>query len=291
VGAAAVSDVCVCTVIYGHRNYFRAGRQAVRSVLARSDFDVFVAYGPGPEHQLPDSPRVRAQLLRPPVSGDRAMPFLLKFLALESCLRLTDAEWILLLDADAMLVSDLHPSAISRALGAAALGMVEQTGITGSGMTRGDFLQHYVTHALAWFAPGTPAPGLERFRFYNSGVVLGRRGELERLTTWALDTMHRAGKDHRIGRHMIADQDYFQYWTNTLFPSSCVQLPWNWNHCRHWDPDFPRSDAYILHFSNFCRGPSLHQVWRMGWRNYRLEWSRRLRRSRTDTRVGITARE
>jgi hypothetical protein len=53
-------DVCVCTVVYGHRNYFRAGRQAVRSVLARSDFDVFVAYGPGPEYQLPDSPRVRA---------------------------------------------------------------------------------------------------------------------------------------------------------------------------------------------------------------------------------------
>ena len=283
-------DVCVCMVVYGHRNYFRAGRQAIRSVLTRSDFDVFVASGPDHESALPDSSRVRRHRLRPPASGDRAMPFLLKFRALESCLRLTDAEWILLLDADAMLATDLDARTVAEALGPAGLGMVEQTGITGSGMTRDDFLAHYATHVLAWFAPRAAVPVREQFRFYNSGVVLGRRAEVERVTAWALNTIRCARTDHRVGRHMIADQDYFQYWTNTLFPASCVELPWHWNHCRHWDAGFPRSGAYILHFSNFCRGPGFDQICRMSWWNHRLEWSRWWRRWRRHGGAGRVPR-
>jgi hypothetical protein len=40
-------------------------------------------------------------------------------------------------------------------------------------------------------------------------------------------------------------------------------LPWPWNHCEHWDSGFPHEGAYILHFSNFCQGPSFMNMVRM----------------------------
>jgi hypothetical protein len=62
---------------------------------------------------------------------------------------------------------------------------------------------------------------------------------------------------------MIGDQDYFQYWTNNLHSENRNTLPWMWNHCEHWDEGFPRKDAFILHFSNFCREPTPWQILRM----------------------------
>jgi hypothetical protein len=62
---------------------------------------------------------------------------------------------------------------------------------------------------------------------------------------------------------MVADQDYFQHWANTLHPGACAELPWEWNHCEWWDEDFPAPDARILHFSNFCLGPTTDSIDRM----------------------------
>jgi hypothetical protein len=53
---------------------------------------------------------------------------------------------------------------------------------------------------------------------------------------------------------MVADQDYFQFWVNTLYPDA-RRHPWYWNHCEHWHPAFPRLGTLIAHFSNFCHGP------------------------------------
>ena len=62
---------------------------------------------------------------------------------------------------------------------------------------------------------------------------------------------------------MISDQDYFQVWTNNLYPGSCRELSWEWNHCEYWDTGFPRTGARIAHFSNFCNGPARDTAARM----------------------------
>ncbi len=264
-------NVCACLLVLGHAHYFRAGRLAARSVLRHSDFDLFAAVGEGPGLGLPATARVRIHAIDDAAGpGGRAGPFLLKFRALQACLAATDADVVLLLDADAMLVTRIERARVDAALEGRALGMVEQTGIRGAGVTREGLRRHYIDHTLAWFAPGTPTPRPEDFRYFNSGVVLARRAELEGLVSWALDAIAaRTARAHQIGEHMIADQDYFQFWANSLHPGRCATLPWAWNHCEHWDADFPHPDALIVHFSNFCRGPGPRQLLRMramaGW--------------------------
>jgi hypothetical protein len=265
-----MENVCVCMTVSGHPHYFRAAREAVRSVLARSDFDVFVALGSTGD-PLPDTSRVHSHRLGPTTpSIDRAQPFLLKFRALEACLAHSDAAVLLLMDVDALLVADMDAGTVRDALGPAGLGLVEQTAIRGSAMARPDFLQHYVNHTLRWFDPAAAPPTLEAFRFYNGGMVLGTRAEWQRFTLWALERIRGARGAHRVGQHMISDQDYLQYWANSLSRASCIELSWRWNHCEHWDDGFPRRDAYVLHFSNFCNGPGRRQLWRMYLHNRRV---------------------
>jgi hypothetical protein len=268
-----MSAVCVCVVAYGHAYYLRAARHAVNSVLARSDFDVFLAAGPGAPREVPSARRVTTHHLPThDLRTGRAAPFLLKFRALAACLDRTSARYLMLLDADAIFRARVDVAMVTQALGTGALAMVEQTTIAGSGMTRQHFLDHYTRHTLAWFAPGSSPPPLEAFRYYNTGMVLGTRDELRELTSWALATIDGAGSEHAVGQHMIADQDYFQFWAHAVHPSRCRALPWRWNHCEHWDDGFPRSDAVILHFSNFCNGLTRRQLWRMRWHNRRPAW-------------------
>jgi hypothetical protein len=247
--------VCVCILIHGDRRYFRAGRRALASVLRRSRFPIVVATDDASfATRRPD--RVRVVRVDPPRGSHRAAAFLLKFRALEACLDAVEAAHVVLLDADTLLVADLDPTRIETALAGRGLGMVEQPTILGSDADRAFFLAHYERHALSVLAPGSPPPSLDRFRAFNSGVVLSSREELERIVPWALATIARVGSRHDAGEHMVADQDYLQVWANTLHPGSCTVLPWRWNHAAAWDRGFPRDDAWILHLTNFCRGPS-----------------------------------
>jgi hypothetical protein len=81
---------------------------------------------------------------------------------------------------------------------------------------------------------------------------------MEKIASWTpsrIDLSEAGHVDHQVGMHMIADQDYLQYWVHNLKPGSCILLPWYWNHCRHWAEGFPRPGARVIHFSNFCNGP------------------------------------
>ena len=261
VGNAALprarSAVTACVLATGRAAYYRAARGAVRSVLRHTPFDVFVAVGDRDRWHAPHDPRVRVHALDAsrPLIRHRAGPFLDKLHALDACLRETRAERIVLLDGDARFVAPADAADVERALAGRSLAMAEQTTIRGSGMSRADFLEHYVRHPLAWLARGDAPPPLDAFRYFNSGVVLARRDGLEPFLAWALPRMRQAGDAHQAGEHMIADQDYLQLWTNTLHPGCCTTLPWEWNHCEHWDDGFPRRRARIVHSSNFCRGP------------------------------------
>lgn len=256
--------VCVCLLVHGRKRYFRAAREAIRSVLDHTGFEVLAVIGPGGGSRLPASRRVR-KLRLPTFPADigRAERFLLKFAALERCLEATRARTLVLLDADAVFVRRVEAAELDAALGGLPLGMVEQTRIRGSSMGRAELLDHYVRHSLAFLAPGEAPPSLADFRFFNSGVVIARREEMTSLLSWTQDTIAAAPREHRAGDHMIADQDYLQVWANQLHPQRCAELDWSWNHCEHWDEPFPRVGARIAHFSNFCRGPSRANVSRM----------------------------
>ena len=110
----------------------------------------------------------------------------------------------------------------------------------------------------------------------DAQLVRTLRALWERLLPWAFQTIARQPGDHQIGEHMIADQDYFQYWANRLHPGTCAELPWYWNHCEYWDESFPRLGVLFAHFSNFCNGPADDTPARI--RALRKPWPRLLNR-------------
>ena len=270
-------NVAACILIHGAPGFFEAGRQTALSVLRHTSFDVFIAHDQTHPLPLPESPRLTLHELAPlPAQVHRAQRFLRKFDALNTLLQNSRHDVILLLDADTVVARPLTTRAVGRALGNAPIAMVEQTGITGSTMSRADFLDHYTSHTLALLDPhGTP-PRLDQFRYFNSGVVVAQRDEWARLIPWAIETIRRQTGDHQVGEHMIADQDYFQYWTNTLHPGRCAELPWYWNHCEYWDANFPRPNVLIAHFSNFCNGPAPETPARMRALASTPRWKRQL---------------
>ncbi|MCE9630706.1 MAG: glycosyltransferase family 2 protein [Planctomycetia bacterium] len=276
-GKAATTRAVACMLVHGDAAYARAARVAVDSLLADSDFDVLVVHGGGPVDAWPRQRRLHRQRIEcPPADGHRARRFLLKFEALQTCLERFDAPWVLNLDADVVLARPLRGVDVAAALDGAGLGMVEQTCIRGSTMDRRAFLDHYRTHSLAAIAPDAPVPAVDAFRYYNSGVVVAAAATLSALVAWALQAIAGHAGEYQSGEHIVADQDFFQYWANQLHPESSRQLPWYWNHCEHWDADFPRRGVLFAHFSNFCLGPSGSTVRRM--RRLRRPWTRWLNR-------------
>jgi hypothetical protein len=275
-----MANTCVCVAVSGNRPYFLMGRHTVSTALKRTNFDIFLATESVTRSHVtfPTSSRLLIKELFQEEHGHRSRPFLLKLHALQSCLEHTKADTILLLDADTAIVADLRHSEVERMLDGYDLGMVEQTTIRGSTMTRSDFLDHYRQHTLAWFNAPDLCPPLKQFRYFNSGVVLGTRQAFGRLLEWAIPLIARSSRPHQIGQHMIADQDYFQYWTNTVNPGCCRQLPWNWNHCQHWDRGFPHPKALIVHYSNFCMGPKRFQTLRCASYEFLLNIKRLLAR-------------
>lgn len=252
-----MNNILVCILAHGSRNYYLAAEQAAVSVLKKSTFDLYLAHGNEHPFRLKPCRRMTVNSMDTPAgSGHRAHDFLFKFDALQDCLKAAgNHRIVLLMDADAVFVRKTREKDILKDLGDANIGMVEQTGITGSSMCRRDFLEHYKHHTLKFLNPGGPEPDPKLFRYFNSGVVFLRKPELEAFLGWALPTIQTRSSEHQVAEHMIADQDYFQFWVNSLHPGRCRQLPWYWNHCEHWDTEFPRKGARIAHFSNFCKGP------------------------------------
>ncbi len=253
---------CVCFLIHGSDAYYKAGCEAVRSVLELTAFNVFVSCDNTSLLKLSSS-RLCVTEYNRYEGSHRSWRFLGKFRALEACLSSSDDDLIMLLDADAMLLQPLDDCLVRAALNQHLLGMVEQTTITGSTMNRAAFWDHYRRHSLAFIAPHLAPPVPSAFRFFNSGVILGQRTAMAAVTRWALLEISRSSSDHHMGQHMIADQDYFQVWTNSLYPGICQELPWEWNHCEYWDAGFPRRGARVAHFSNFCKGPAPDTATRM----------------------------
>lgn len=246
---------------------------AVATILNKTDFDVFLFLGNDRSLGIRDNPRITVYRAgdNPRLQG-RAAPFLQKFLALSHCLRQTEADAIIMADADTLFVNNIDGKDVLHALAGKAFGMVEQRTIVGSDMKKEDFHEHFTRYSLSWIAPEMAAPTLDDFRYFNSGIVLGRRESFKQLVAWALDRMGHLPPDHRLGDHMIADQDYFQVWANCIEPGSCISLPWRWNHCDLWDEGFPRPEPHILHFSNFCLGPGLRQILRMAYYRFRFSF-------------------
>jgi hypothetical protein len=230
--------------------------------LELTDFPVYVSCDDKSRLKLSSSRLRVAEYSRYP-GAHRSWRFLGKFRALEACIRSNDEDLLLFLDADALLLQPLDERLVRAALNQHLLGMVEQTTVTGSAMSRAAFWEHYRQHSLAFIAPDLAPPAPSAFRFFNSGVILGYRLAIAAVTRWALAQISRSSSDHNIGQHMIADQDYFQVWTNNLYPGTCQKLSWEWNHCEYWDAGFPRRGARIAHFSNFCNGPETDTAARM----------------------------
>jgi hypothetical protein len=249
--------------MFGDWRYQLAARQAAESVLAHSDFDIFLAHDQEKPFTLSSS---RCQSVAIPdemVEHFPARLFLKKFRALRACLDAGRHPLVLCLDADAIMAARVDRRMIEQALDGHAVGMVEQTGIRGGSVGRPELLAHYQNYTLNWFEPGRRPAVTSPFRYYNSGVVLARREKLREIVEWVENRLARSPGDHKVGHHMISDQDYYQYWVHAVDPGCCAALPWRWNHCRHWDEGFPLAEALILHFSFFCKPPALRQIAQM----------------------------
>ncbi len=247
----------------GHRRYGRAMREALRSVLDRSPFDVVAYTGPGTRIGLRSKRLQRRPLEKADPRQGRAGPFLLALSVLDRAARASSATHLLLLDADTVMVRDTDVSDVVEALGDCPLGMVEQTCVLGGPMDQAALRRFAFETMTPFFGPVPDGLTAEDLVYFNSGVVLGRREALAEVASWALAHMARAGPEHTAGTHMVGDQDYLQHWVNVRRPGSCRRLDWSWNHCEHWDASFPDPAARILHFSGFCHGPRRSTIRRM----------------------------
>jgi hypothetical protein len=271
----------VCVYATGAARYGEVAREAALSVLDHSTFDLCLVHDIGLDRWVPRSSRVERLPLRRAPAIDPADPFNGKLEALRLCIERSRDDLFIMLDADAVVTRAIGERDLRAALGGKGMGMVEQKRTVSNGMGREDLYAHYCRVSLQFDAPHLPPPALEAFRYFNSGVMLLEREAALAALDWACGCVRDRPRPHRIGQHMITDQDHFQVWTNSIQPGCCAELPWYWNHCGHWDADFPRADAWIVHFSNFCQGPGPETARRMrlvrrtgGWR----AWLRDLRR-------------
>ncbi|MFO0407884.1 MAG: glycosyltransferase family 2 protein [Labrys sp. (in: a-proteobacteria)] len=248
--------VVVSIVALGSVRYALAAREALASALQHTKFDVYLLCDRETVGFFAPHPRMHILLHTPAGERVRSSNFLAKFEALARCLDESGADFIIHLDADAVFRQAVDAAGITTALQGADLAMVEQPRIRGSTVSRAELRQHYVDHAHAFLVPDLSLPAPETFLFVNSGVILFRREGLSRFLDWASELASARPAAHRHGQHMIADQDYLQVWVNTIAPTAFNVVPWIWNHCEHWDEDFPNNSALIIHLSNFCNGPT-----------------------------------
>ena len=168
----------------------------------------------------------------------RAQPFLQKFELWREMLNRSNAEILIHLDADAVMVKELTAEAVKKVLGDFDLGMVEQGQIIGeSKFGKIELYQHYLHHTHRYIAPDLDPPSLDDFTFFNSGVVIFRRAELERFLDWFESVSVKLDGTYSLGEHMIADQDFLQIWANEIRPSGSTKLPPTFNHSPLWHVD------------------------------------------------------
>lgn len=254
-----MKDVSACLLVSGSPRYALTARQSIRSLLRHTDFDIFVGCGSCLTRWLPSNPRLKvAEVTTSQSRLGRAGPFLAKFDVMDACLRSGSHPYVLVMDADAVVGRPISQDMVQQALAGQGLGLVEQTSVRGSTTDRSALKAHYRNHTLAWFS--IQAPPSKGFHYYNTGVILSKRAALRELVDWALGHLAGHCSTHLVGQHMIADQDYIQFWVHEKRPGICRRLPWYWNHCAHWDNGFPDPRALVHHLSFFCRAPRLHHV-------------------------------
>ncbi|MFT7533261.1 MAG: hypothetical protein ACI9FD_004296 [Gammaproteobacteria bacterium] len=251
---SAIAVWVVITAV-GHPAYFSVAELSVLSVLKHTSFSILLGVDLDEAPAWADHPRITTVLLEPRYGTGKRLPFLAKFETLSYLTQIVDKGLVLQMDADALMVREIRRDMIESALCKYEYAMVEQKQIIGSNNDRAFFLEHYENHSMVWF-DSSDAPEIDDFRFYNAGVVLFTIESLVRFLPWSNSVIESKPDHHRVGKHMIGDQDYLQFWVNNLNPQQCRELPWFWNHCEHWDAEFPRNGALICHFSNFCNGPA-----------------------------------
>lgn len=252
----------MCLYVTGSDRYATIARESALSVLDHSDFDLFCVHDVGRDHWIPRSPRVSRLPLARATSPDRAHPFNGKLDALSQCIERSGDDLFIMLDADAVFIRRIEDTDVRSALGSKGMGMVEQKRTNGPNLARQDLYEHYCQVSLRFAAPDAAPPSMEAFRYFNSGVVLLEPAAAMAALDWTREVTRRP-LPHQIGEHMVADQDHLQVWANSITPGCCAELPWYWNHCEHWDDQFPRAEAWIAHFSNFCQGPNRDTARRM----------------------------
>jgi hypothetical protein len=267
----------VCIYVAGSERYAEIAREAALSVLDHSSFDICHVHEPGLACRFPRSTRVERLLLptSPPV--DRADVFNGKLEAWSRCIEHCSDDLFIMLDADAVFARWIGEADIREALSGRGMGMVEQKRIIGSEMGRRQLYEHYCRVSLAFDGPGLAPPAFADFRYFNTGVVLAKRAAAVAALEWARERVREGPRPHRVGEYMIADQDHLQVFANSIDPGCSQELSWEWNHCEHWDQDFPRDGARIAHFSNFCNGPTGTTARRMQEMRRRAGWRGRLR--------------
>jgi GT2 family glycosyltransferase len=249
------SDKVLCVVwCTGTQDYFDVAGACVRRLICLTDFDVALVSTDPDRVPVTSDARLSRFSHHLDRTHRRADPFIGKFGAVQQALKTHSHEIVALMDADCLVQRWVSSDDVRLALGNHQLAMAEQKFTRGTDMSREKFLDHYLSVSLPGVASNAYHPSLSEFRYYNSGVVLGRREAWTELIEFAAPIAR--ARPLEIRGQMVADQDIIQVWVNSIRPGIARELdPEEWNACDLWcDVDTTR--VRIRHYSNFCQGPS-----------------------------------
>jgi GT2 family glycosyltransferase len=246
----------------GSTEYRLAAWQSAQVASRNEEFEVFL----GTDIEL-DSKIDRGELPFKLVSMSsgkvsfRAQPFIRKFELWKRILELSEFDYFVHIDADAIFVDAVSEVEIRGYLKGSLLAMVEQNEIIGEeefGIQ--NLYQHYVNFSHRYILPNSNPVELTQFRFLNSGVVIFSREGLIRFLKWFNEVVVNLEGSFAMGKHMIADQDFLQIWANEIEPENSIALPSVFNHSPLWHRGFPDPKAKVIHLSNFCNGPKREAI-------------------------------
>lgn len=237
----------------GDRSYFYASIYAIKSLLRHTPFSLYLVSDLVPEQPYFDPSRVTVS--RAVRHSEQLRGFFTKFQALGGAAGDSAANAVILMDVDALFVRPTDGDDVVSALNGAAFALHEQSGIVGTAMTRADFFDYFTAVALPVIDPTAQPEHFPRFRYWNSGVVIASTDAASELVDFALKRFLVDPRRHVVGPHIVADQDYVQYYLGRSDSPDVSDLSVHWNDCRWWDDDFPQPQSRIWHFSDFSKGP------------------------------------